>query len=361
MSLLQQNNRILFVDFAKAIAIILMVTCHSTYRYLGFNSFIGAFHMAVFFFIAGLFAKGRDQSIKSTVSKSFFQLIIPYYIFSFVGLFYGWVYPFLHPEIFHSDRTFVDIFSKALTGIILMRDRVTSYAFHPAAALWFLSALFWCRVVFSIWIHSSKKYFYLARFLIIGALVTLYLYEIDLFALNSMAVMFPFFLLGFYTNKFVIRDFSSVNSLYFLFLGIFCLSSMFLLIGHDVGPDAAEINGNVGLAYLRGIMGIMMVMSFAVILQNLNLKLITKYLKYVGEATLTILGLHLAGIILFKTIIVSLGVEKELIPLSLAIPSSVLICLIGAWIHHKFLSKYAPLAIGKKPSPKKQLLVPLSS
>lgn len=345
---MNSNKRILFVDFAKAIAIILMVILHSSYIYPDFNAYIGAFHMAVFFFVAGLFAKGKETSIRDVVIKSFKQLIIPYFAFSIIALTYGWVYAYLHPMLYKTDGSFGDILKKEIIGILLMRDRVTVYSYQPCAALWFLSSLFWCRVFFSIWIHDGKKYLYIFRFLIIVFLVICNYFHISIFAFDSTAVSFLYYILGFYLNRFLIRDFTKINVWYFGFLAILAIISMLFLKEHSVMPDDASINGNPFLAYLKGILGVATVMSIAIILEKSGVKPITRVLKYVGEATITILGLHLAGVILFKTIYVLLGFPKERVSLYAAVPVCILICLGCAFIHHQFFARKHPWVIGKK-------------
>lgn len=342
------SNRVLFVDFAKALAIILMVLLHSNYTYRWFNSSVGSFHMAVFFFVAGLFARGKETSIVEVVKKSFYQLIIPYFGLSVIALLYGWVFPYLHPDLYYTDRSLLDILKKSLIGILLMRDRVVPYAFHPCAALWFLSSLFWCRVLFSLWIHSDKKQLYIVRVLIITALYLCYHYKFSVFAFNSTAVSFPYFILGYYLNYRVVRDYSNFNIIYFIFLFIFAVWAVCMLAGNSVMPDDAEINGILPLAYIRGIAGITSVMAAAIILEKSRWQPIMKILKYVGEATLTILGLHIAFVIIFKVIYVYLGFPKDLIPMRLAMPVSILITLICAYIHHNILMKRIPWLIGKK-------------
>lgn len=341
------KQRTLFIDFAKAIAIVLMVLLHSNYTYPAFNAGVGSFHMAVFFFVAGLFAKGKNTPVRDVAIRSFNQLLIPYFIFSIIGLTYGWVFPYLHPADYHADKGFGDIFKKAIIGILLMRDRVTAYAFHPCAALWFLSSLFWCRVLFSIWIHSKPKYLYLSRIIIVGALAFCNVRHISVFAMDSTAVSIPYFILGYYVNRWVIRDFKNVNVFYFVFLAIFALIAVYLLSEHSVMPDDAEINGNAILAYLRGLFGIALIMAIAIVLEKSNIKPIVKMLEYLGSATLTILGLHIAGIIVFKVIYVKMGYPKETIPMMLAIPVSILISIIGAYIHHNVLARKFPIMIGK--------------
>lgn len=324
-----------------------MVLLHSNYTYPEFNAAIGSFHMAVFFFVAGLFAKGKDTSISSVIKKSFYQLIIPYFAFSLIALSYGWVYPYLHPDLYYTDRSFTDIFKKAIIGILLMRDRVTDYAFLPGVGLWFLSSLFWCRVLFSIWIHDNKRDWYALRLLIIAFLLVCYYFKISYLAFNSTAVSFPYFVLGYYINRLVVRDYGNVNVIYFIFIAIFGIAAIFMMTGHSVMPDDAEINGLTFLAYLRGILGIAAVLSIAIILEKSRWKPIVKFLKYTGEATLTILGLHIAGVIVFKVIYVLLGHPKEEIPMFMALPVSLLIVLICAFIHHHYFAEKTPWITGK--------------
>lgn len=341
------KERLLFVDFAKTIAIILMVILHSSYKYPSFNNYVGAFHMAVFFFAAGLFAKGKDVSTKKVIKNSFVQLIIPYFAFSIIALSYGWIYAYLHPVLYRTNGEFADILQKELIGILLMRDRVTSYSYLPCGALWFLCSLFWCRVFFSVWIHSTKNHLFLQRFLIIIFLFLCNYYHFSICAFDSTAVCLPYFALGYYINSYIKVFFTNSNIMILVFLFIFCIASMFFIREHGVWPDGATIEGNPFLAYLRGILGITAIMSIALVLERMNIKFITKYLKYIGEATLTILGLHYIGLLIFKIVYVTCGYPKESVSLLPVIPYSIILCLFCAFIHHEFFAKKYPLIIGK--------------
>ena len=72
-----ENRRLEFVDHAKALAILLMVLLHATSRYPLFSEVIGAFHMAIFFLIGGLFFSPQKYTISQVVKKSTKQLLIP--------------------------------------------------------------------------------------------------------------------------------------------------------------------------------------------------------------------------------------------------------------------------------------------
>lgn len=148
------QKRCTFIDQAKAIAIILMVLLHTTPRYEMLSDIVGAFHMAVFFIIGGMFFK--NNSFLVVLKKSVQQLIIPYFCFSIFALTICWISPKLHPELYQGLHTIPQILTAAFYGIFIAQDYFNGHAFMPLGPLWFLVALFWCRLLFYFWINKNN-------------------------------------------------------------------------------------------------------------------------------------------------------------------------------------------------------------
>ncbi len=68
------DNRIVWVDIYKTIAIILVVVGHATGR---FSSYIYQFHVAAFFFISGYVSHMDRSTFGRNLIKRFLNLIIP--------------------------------------------------------------------------------------------------------------------------------------------------------------------------------------------------------------------------------------------------------------------------------------------
>lgn len=76
-------KRIEYIDILKGIGIILVVLGHVTQNKPLFQ-FIYAFHMPLFFFVAGLFLRNKFGFIKSHARS----LMIPYFSFGFISYAY---------------------------------------------------------------------------------------------------------------------------------------------------------------------------------------------------------------------------------------------------------------------------------
>lgn len=174
MTLTYQKNRSKFLDEAKAIAIILMVLLHTTPRYENLSNIVGSFHMAVFFLISGVFFSTKGRGFSEILRKSITQLIIPYLCFSLIALSICWISPYLHPEMYPGLNGFPRIFKAAILGILVGQDYYNGHAFMPLGPLWFLLALFWCRLAMFIWAFDTK-YHYVGKIFIVASIIYIYI------------------------------------------------------------------------------------------------------------------------------------------------------------------------------------------
>ena len=83
------GKRILWLDIAKGIGIILMVLGHTGLPSM-INNWIFSFHMPLFFIISGiLFNPSRYVSSIKFIQKRVLTLLLPYLIFSSIVLFFS--------------------------------------------------------------------------------------------------------------------------------------------------------------------------------------------------------------------------------------------------------------------------------
>lgn len=78
---MKKNNRVLFIDIARGIAILLMIAGH-VLEFGVKRSIIFSFHMPLFIIVSGFFYK--DRPIKEELKNMFFHLIIPSTIILFL-------------------------------------------------------------------------------------------------------------------------------------------------------------------------------------------------------------------------------------------------------------------------------------
>lgn len=79
---MEKVKRIEWVDYYKALAIILVVLGHTGQ----FNEYIYQFHVAAFFFISGVVAGLEKRRLEEIIILKFFTLILPYIFFAVWGL-----------------------------------------------------------------------------------------------------------------------------------------------------------------------------------------------------------------------------------------------------------------------------------
>ncbi len=138
MNVLKQRD--VSIDIAKGIGIILVVFGH-TFQIYSVTSWIYAFHMPLFFLLAGYTFNTQEnlQNPKRFLKKTFLKLMVPYFA---VGFFSYFLYVFLAPTLSLPEVTVNDAALGILNGngINLPFDVV----------LWFLPALFFAGAIFLI-------------------------------------------------------------------------------------------------------------------------------------------------------------------------------------------------------------------
>lgn len=155
------------LDAVSGFLIIFMMYCHLMYWSQLDNHYfhkvllhVFTFYMVWFFFKGGLFAK-VGESQHSVVSKSFHRLIIPYIIFSLIGVFFYWLDLRLQGPV--GIRWFV------VRNVRFLLQKGTFYGNLP---LWFLLTLFLVRLLFN-WL---VRYRY-ADIILVLLILTLYLFR----------------------------------------------------------------------------------------------------------------------------------------------------------------------------------------
>lgn len=137
------SNRIAWIDYAKGIAILLVIVGH-TIRNFYIRSIIFSFHMPIFFILSG-YTFRPSKNIKDFLRKtknSFKGLIIPAYCIWIIRL-------ILYYAVNHIKYSASEIFYSALyaSGVQINTNGIAIPAF---GMIWFLVVLFWIRVLYDI-------------------------------------------------------------------------------------------------------------------------------------------------------------------------------------------------------------------
>lgn len=159
----QMNKRDSTFDVMKGIGIILMIIGHMHIPHL-LRDFIFSFHMPMFFLIGGYFFKPRP--FKEIIQKSANRLLKPYIIT-------GLLTPILYLLVGDYDTARF----RGL-GVLFGNNGSPQAIIHTplCGAVWFLLALFWCRLLFCYLYTKTHNWFVFS--LILSILATAFGYYI---------------------------------------------------------------------------------------------------------------------------------------------------------------------------------------
>lgn len=336
----ESKPRELWADYAKAIAIWLMVFAHVGIS-RNVQTVIHVFHMPLFFYVAGYFDKG-SLGIVEIVRKNIRYLMVPYFCFSLFSLTFAWQYPYKHPEFYPRISTLSEYIKVALMGIIRMEDKVLPGSFLPNLALWFLPCLFLVKLLFALLCkikqHYSFNNAYWGVLLILPVLIFPYLIPINWFSVDSAFMALPLYIVGYLSKEYKLVNYIQKRKSVLLIVTL--LYTAFLAPMNDmVNMDGGYAGNNIFFFYFNAIVGILMIISFV----NFNIFTPNGLVAYIGKNTLVVLGLHLLFISFYK-LFAYMIFDKINDMTALIISILVIVSLIPVI---KFINKYIPFVIGK--------------
>lgn len=133
------------LDIAKGVGILLVITGHIQYISEAFRNFIVAFHIPLFFIIAGMLICIQEEDKKSlakTVMKKGRSILQPYFIFSLIFLIAQYV-------AYRAGST--------ITLELVKQNLYLTVIFFGMSVLWFLAALFVGEMAFLVVVKACKK------------------------------------------------------------------------------------------------------------------------------------------------------------------------------------------------------------
>lgn len=201
------NIQIEWVNTLKFIWILAVILWHINSP---FWEFIFSWHMPLFFILSGFFIKS-EKSILEFVKKDFIRLMIPYFIFAFIGLFLT----IIKQYILWIDK--LNILNETI-GIIFWMD-MNSLINHYWFVLWFLPALFISRFLVFISLKLIKNKIIIS---ILAILLFFISFKINLpFALDNWINSFLWVFIGYNLYKFKNSKIFYLTPILFLFLYIY--------------------------------------------------------------------------------------------------------------------------------------------
>jgi len=200
-----------WVDTLKFIGILAVILGHIASP---FGQFIFSWHMPLFFVISGFFIK-FNLSFSKFFIKDFKRLMVPYFIFSFIGL----GAEFLKRLLLHREELNL-LFE--IKGILFHMD-MTSLSNHYGFVLWFLPALFFARLFLFFMQQITHNVFYNLVVVVLLFVISFYVdlpFALDN-ALNSILwVYIGFVFFNYYQKNKILYILPLVGIIVLLFFGL---------------------------------------------------------------------------------------------------------------------------------------------
>ena len=238
------NNRILYLDYARTIALFLVVFAHLYSVDSSVKLYVYAFHMPFFFIVSGMLH--RDSDYIPLIEKMIKRMIIPFFFFLFLGYLYCAI---------SSQSLALGTAYGSIVGVVMGKDIVAN------DILWFFIAMFWVRIIGNWLIRIPRIVFPLS---VLVSFVFYYIH-INYLYLGTSLMALPFYLLGNYIKTSIHRI---VNNKRHLLLSIFLLA--FSVVVSNYNGKVSMMGCSFGntpsfllsfmLFYLNGIVGSLVIL-----------------------------------------------------------------------------------------------------
>lgn len=293
---IDKKARIDFLDMAKGIGIVLVVSGHVIGE--GGMSFRGSdmlrdylysFHIALFFVISGILlghslskSKQTNSALIARVSKLIKRLIAPYFIWSLL-------YFCLDVEHIGDSASLYEWFMCIVT-------------FRGRAPIWFIGALFWAEIIALVVIRllNDNRAKITACTIGVAVLSVVIWSNRDAVPIESIGIGYlwtsfsrglvclVFVLLGYIVSNLSLRTLSKSVLIACAVLSLFGSLTLFIFIGNKANLHTYEFR-NLYSFYLFGLLGSIWVLSFC---KLICCYIKPKFLQLLGKDSLGIMCIH---------------------------------------------------------------------
>lgn len=341
--MIKENNRLPFIDIAKAFAIIFIVIGHSVayseHCSLVFK-FVYSFHVFLFFFLSGYTFSTNKKFIKFIKTK-FTRIMIPYYF---------WALAFLVPYVLLGDSIGASLsttiqfnFKNTILDILY----ASGNGLQQNRPLWFLPALFTTVCIYYLLVKLTSKrkshsIILLVIMLTISFVCDKFLTVLLPIGINHFLIIGPIFYIGYLFNKFNLKEYIFKHFYYIVIIAIIGTICSFTNI--IISYRALDF----GCLWLAFSSGLLLSITTLYIAFKINKN---KLLEYIGKNTMGILIFHKLLIVLFQS---KLGIISRLMKSS-NIFIEFLICLLVSALTiafsilaTKIVKLILPILVGEK-------------
>lgn len=323
MGYMERKN---FIDYAKALCIVLVVFIHTGFSVL--NNII-LFVMPLFFAATGYTFSCGKRSDRQNVVLRFKSIMLPYFL---LMLFYTLV-EIVRANLFGYGDTSVAYPSLANTvygsGIIPINEGlfdelkvIMAYKTQPQVGvdlilpsschLWFLPAMFTAYVFFVLLVKRVRHNHLLKAIAILGLILFASL-EVLIpqlcqlpFGLGRGAIGAAFMLSGFWIKDYKFLE--GKSKIYFILTNLLAMILFFgtLHIGSDGSAFVRSVYGPYGVlsvfaTFIGGVSGIWLILSLCRLLEKLPFEKMKNLFSYMGQNVMFIYAWHMAVKFLFDT------------------------------------------------------------
>lgn len=331
------KKRVEFVDVLRGVSIILMIMGHLGFGYY-FDYYIHAFHMPIWFFLAGYFQSNYKLNICFIKQKAR-KLIIPY-------LFWGL---FQYPIWLLFNHNANDKF-EPLINLFWIN---TNLVMPVAGALWFLTCLFFAELLFLFMqkciLHSVSKIFFLIVMISLGYLFPTFFHirlpwAIDVALISLGLISLGYLIKIYYQNSTIYRIFNlsfgkSIIVGIFNVIGIFCNGYVNLRTGEYSCFTFFWINSVIAIITLWNLSRIIYI--------KFNEKIIIKELRFIGRNSLIYLVLNQLFVLIINMTINHIEITNLVVIYTLRLVGLVVIVIILHYISLFLNNKKIAWVIGK--------------
>lgn len=334
---MKNNNRVLYIDIARGIAILLMIAGHTLNPGLS-RSIIFSFHMPLFIIISGFFYK--ERSLKDEIKNSFFHLLIP-----------STIVIFLVQNIRNiGSMSILKSIIKSLEVILICFSHQSkiAYSFPNTGVLWFIYMIIIMKIIFILTKKASNnnELFMFASIVLetyLGYITGISGYWLP-WSIDVALACIIFYYFGYLMKKYNLMN-RILSDNYLLII-------IFLLWLEGIRFNWIEIAlrryPNGLWSYITAICGSIIILKLSNIIEK-KIKRMPQFLAWCGKNSLYILIAHYIGTSLFAyNININVNILNDTIKTIIIISEKYFLSIVFAYICTKLKEYFNKKSIIKK-------------
>ena len=277
------ENRIYYLDFARCLAMFLVIFAHCFVNSSDVRLYIYAFHMPFFFVVSGMLHKQGKQNLKRLLFPTLFFVLL--FITLSIPLYQSGIWSF---EELYSREKPDDWFSTLYMSIWFTVCGIIKGGKFANHYCWFLLVLCGCKLLMELYFFLKIKisYIYLFFMFVLFWSISM-LFQIRILWIANVLMAFPFYYVGYYSKN--IMGYFVKWKYHYIFFPMSLVMTILLTIingrvsmmGCDFGITPNYLSPI--LFYLNGIIGSIMLFSIS---PSFEIKLCTK----LSRSLISILG-----------------------------------------------------------------------